>query len=306
MKPIHVFSILIPSLSANTDCSCAIQAMQDSVSAISLDLKSRGFDTGPINDLMNAMDDMMPMIMTEMKAQGISDPDELMTELGMSSTDIASTIDDLYKQYSDVLEMKEVKNLWNAGVKAGEKSYDIMSKAFDDGIDAMQPEFNKIWESMGWLESSSSRKKRDVSDQDVENMVRNLHKVLTKLFNNYLTADMVQDYTLDIFKQIKTVANEIDALISKPEFMNMFGGMKRKRRAVSQADIDEYNKYSELFNQQAALFAGELANANDTWQAMYSYVGEMYVSTVFDPVIQGLISNFTAQQSTLENIMTVA
>ena len=37
-----------------------------------------------------------------------------MAELGFSSADIASTIDELYKEYSEMLEMKEVKNLWNA------------------------------------------------------------------------------------------------------------------------------------------------------------------------------------------------
>ena len=250
MKLIKFIPLISTAAYAN-ECSCNIQAMQNSVATVSNDLSSRGFDVGPINDMMNAMDEAMPMIMAELKSQGIEEPDEFMAELGLSPTDIATMIEETYTEFSEILEIKEVKNLWNTGMKAGKNSFDIVDAAVEKGVDAMQPEFDQIFSSMGWLEKSNSRKKRDTTDtkvsaEDVENMVRNLHKVLTKLFNEYLTGDLIQGYAEDVMSQIVPIGGKIDDLISSPDFSKILGEMfsgeeeSRKKRAT---EIEEYEKY---------------------------------------------------------------
>ena len=247
MKLIKFIPLISTAAYAN-ECSCNIQAMQNSVATVSNDLSSRGFDVGPINDMMNAMDEAMPMIMAELKSQGIEEPDEFMAELGLSPTDIATMIEETYTEFSEILEIKEVKNLWNTGMKAGKNSFDIVDTAVEKGVDAMQPEFDQIFSSMGWLEKSKSRKKRDTTDskvsaEDVENMVRNLHKVLTKLFNEYLTGDLIQGYAEDVISQVVPIGGKVDDLIRSPEFdVLMFSGEEksRKKRAT---EIEEYEKY---------------------------------------------------------------
>lgn len=247
MKLIKFIPLISTAAYAN-ECSCNIQAMQNSVATVSNDLSSRGFDVGPINDMMNAMDEAMPMIMAELKSQGIEEPDEFMAELGLSPTDIATMIEETYTEFSEILEIKEVKNLWNTGMKAGKNSFDIVDTAVEKGVDAMQPEFDQIFSSMGWLEKSNSRKKMDTTDskvsaEDVENMVRNLHKVLTKLFNEYLTGDLIQGYAEDVMSQVVPIGGKVDDLIRSPEFdVLMFSGEEksRKKRAT---EIEEYEKY---------------------------------------------------------------
>lgn len=296
MKLIKFIPLISTAAYAN-ECSCNIQAMQNSVATVSNDLSSRGFDVGPINDMMNAMDEAMPMIMAELKSQGIEEPDEFMAELGLSPTDIATMIEETYTEFSEILEIKEVKNLWNTGMKAGKNSFDIVDTAIEKGVDAMQPEFDQIFSSMGWLEKSNSRKKRDTTDtkvsaEDVENMVRNLHKVLTKLFNEYLTGDLIQGYAEDVMSQVVPIGGKIDDLISSPDFSKILGEMfsgeeeSRKKRAT---EIEEYEKYAELFYEQASLFVGNLKDTNDTLTPLTDYAMNMTDwEGVFMPLIEGL------------------
>jgi len=309
MKLIKFIPLLSTAAYAN-ECSCNIQAMQNSVASVSNDLSSRGFDVDPINDMMNAMDETMPKIMAELKAQGVEDPDELMAELGLSPTDIATMIEDTFTEFAPMLEIKEVKNLWNTGMKAGKNSYDIIDAAFDKGVEAMQPEFNKIWSSMGWMETSS-RKRRDtdseVSAEDVENMVRNLHKVLTKLFNEYLTGDLVQGYANRVMDEVVPMGSKIDDLITSADFGKylamMFSeeGQDRKKRMT---EVEEYEKYAELFYEQASLFVGNLKDANDTMKLFEDFAMNMTDwEGVFEPLIEGLEPKAQFLNTLIEEVM---
>merc|ERR1712071_81320 len=89
--------------------------MQDSVAAVCNDLSSRDFNVAPINRFMNEMDERLPQIMTDFKMQGLENPDDL---IRIPSWEISDMIEGTYADFEVMLNIEEVKNLWNSVMEA--------------------------------------------------------------------------------------------------------------------------------------------------------------------------------------------
>jgi len=146
--------------------------------------------------------------MTDFKMQGLENPDDL---IRIPSWEISDMIEGTYADFEVMLNIEEVKNLWNSVMEAGQGSFEILEKAAQDGIDVMQPEYDEMMKSIAELNTDKS--------------IRNYHRALTKLFNDHLTSELVLEYIKDVFKQIKPVGGKIDELMVSEDFLRVIETM---------------------------------------------------------------------------------
>ena len=183
--------------------------MQDSVAAVCNDLSSRDYNVAPINCFMNQIDEMLPQIRAQMKKEGVTNPDDL---IPAASWEISAMIERNYADLEILLNIEEVKSLWNSVMEAGQGSFEILEEAAFNGIDSMQPDFDEIMKSVFEM---------DTVWNPTDQTIRNLHRAMTKLFKNHLTSEMILGYVKDVFKQIKPVGAKIDELMASESFLRV-------------------------------------------------------------------------------------
>jgi hypothetical protein len=214
--------------------------MQDSVAAVCNDLSSRDFNVAPINSFMTEMDDLLPQIMTDLKKQGVANPDDI---IPMPSWEVSNMIEGKYANFEFLLEIEEVKNLWNSVMEAGQGSFEILEKAARDRIDLMQPAYYGIMKSIAGMNN--------------EQFVRNYYRAMTKLFNDNLTTELILEYIKDVFEQIKPIGGKIDELMVSEDFLKVLAMMNRE------SPSDRQKRSSGHWNQNFVDFSNFAENMVD-------------------------------------------
>jgi len=266
-----------PSVYAATEsCSCELQAFQTTTGDLCSDLSRKGYNTGPIDSVMYSMDrKIVPMMEKEAQAAGI---EKEMTNDAMDGAvrdwnlvEASEELRKLYDENRELFEIREVKNLWNAYFGMLEGVHYEVDRSVRKGIDYMNPEFNAIFESMGW---SGDRIFNTAEAHHIEEAMINLYNAFRKLFVDYLNGQGVQSFALRIFKHVKPVGKAIDDLANSDEFLTW--GMKKlsengrtdlqarllqSRSGISLAE--KVAKWSELLPQQIELFANDDHRSDD-------------------------------------------